>query len=139
MKNIRTNFSYLMHISPEVDYFRENSFLTTAMLLLISAWLWVGQIVIKQSMTPLHGLLLFALMGLTTWLVYEWYCGTIFEPPRCFCWLNSFFAVMIYLLGNLELGYLLLFMVFTAGALVGLTYRSFWHGGAMVNFYKNSV
>jgi hypothetical protein len=87
---------------------------------LISAWLWVGQIVIKQSMRPLHGLLLFALVGLTTWLVYKWYREHYFRAAAVFLLAQIiFFAVIIYLLGDLELGYLFLFTVFTAGALVG--------------------
>lgn len=120
MKNIPAKFSYLTRISPEADYFRENSFLTTSILMLISAWLWVGQVVAGQSITPLHGLLLFALLGMTAWLIYKWYHEHYFRAAVVFLLAQiMFFAIMIYLLGNLELGYLFLFSVFTAGALVG--------------------
>ncbi len=120
MKNAHATFSYLTHISPEADYFRENSFLTTSVLMLISAWLWVGQVVAKRSIMPFHGLLLFALVGVTAWLIYKWYHEHYFRAAVVFLLAQIlFFAIMIYLLGDLKLGYLFLFSVFTAGALVG--------------------
>ncbi|HMB22799.1 MAG TPA: ATP-binding protein [Anaerolineales bacterium] len=120
MKNIHAKFSHLMHIPTEADYFRESSFLTISLLTLISAWLWVGQVVVNQSMAPLNGLLLFALVGLTTWLVYKWYREHYFRAALVFLLAQViFFAVMIHLLDDLELGYLFLFTVFTAGALIG--------------------
>lgn len=120
MKNIPASFSYLTHISPEADYFRENSFLTTSVLMLIAAWLWVGQVVAKQFMTPLNGLLLFALVGVTAWLIYKWYHEHYFRAAVVFLLAQIvFFAVMIYWLRDLQLGYLFLFSVFTAGALIG--------------------
>src|SRR5512133_2387917 len=99
MKNIHASFSYLTHISPEADYFRENSFLTTSVLMLISAWLWIGQVVANQSMMPLHGLFLFSLVGITAWLIYRWYREYYFRAAIIFLFAQIiFFAVMIYLL-----------------------------------------
>src|SRR5512144_1684173 len=120
MKSIPANLSYLTHLSPEGDDFRENSFLTISVLTFISAWLWVGQVVAHRSMTPLQGLLLFALVGCTAWFVYKWYREHYFRATVVFLLTQIiFFAIMIYLLGDLELGYFFLFSVFTAGALVG--------------------
>jgi signal transduction histidine kinase/CheY-like chemotaxis protein len=120
MKNIHANFAYLTHISLEADHFRENSFLTTSALTFISAWLWVGQVVASRSVMPLQGLILFALVGLTAWLVYRWYREHYFRAAVIFLLAQIiFFVIMMYLLGDLELGYLFLFSVFTAGVLVG--------------------
>lgn len=120
MKNIRHHFSFLKHIFPEANYFQENSFLAISILMLISAWLWVGRVVAVRSITPFQGLLLFALLGSAVALIYKWYREHYFRVTSVLLLTQIiFFAVMIYLLQEPELGYLFLFSIFTAGALAG--------------------
>jgi signal transduction histidine kinase len=120
MKYFSTALAYLTRVSPEADYFRESSFLLTSALAGVSAWLWVGQSVANKFIVPSNGLLLFALVGGTAWLVYKWHREHYFRAVVAFLGAQIiFFVAMIYLLNDLSLGYLFLFSVVTAGALIG--------------------
>lgn len=120
MKYLSSTLVYLTRTSPEADYFRENSLLATSMLAGAAAWLWVGQLVGAQLLTPVSGLLLFGLIGLVAWLVYRWYRERYLYATLAFLLGQAaLFAGMIYQLGDLTPGYLFLFSVMTAGALLG--------------------
>jgi signal transduction histidine kinase/CheY-like chemotaxis protein len=120
MKTRLIPYFFLTRISPEADYFREGSFLSTAVLAGIAAWLWIGQTVTGGKISPGNGLLLFALVGLTGWLIYKLHREHYFHAVLIFLAAQLLFiAGMMSFLGTLDLGYLFLFTVFIAGSLVG--------------------
>ena len=120
MKTRLAPFSFLTGISPEADYFREGSLLSAAALAAIAAWLWIGQAVRNGEASPRSGLFLFALVGVTGWLIYKRYREHYFQAVLVFLGAQLFFITgMMYLLGSLTQGYLFLFTIFIAGSLVG--------------------
>jgi signal transduction histidine kinase/CheY-like chemotaxis protein len=120
MKRVYNSLLKWSQASLETDYFREGAFLSTAALMGIAAWIWIGQGVSAGQIPVRSGLFLFGLVIFAGWGIYRLYRNHYLHAVIVFLLAQMLLIpTMMALLGDLSIGYLFLLTIVIASSLIG--------------------
>lgn len=102
------------------DYFHRQSFDKLVLLTGLFVWLWILYAIQEGLVNAQQGLLMVVLVLGAGWLLFSLYSQRY--RAAVYTFITSQFlliALMLYFTGNIQVGYLFLFAIISAGALVG--------------------
>ncbi|MFN8453685.1 MAG: hybrid sensor histidine kinase/response regulator [Anaerolineae bacterium] len=108
------------HVQQASDYFSQQSFFRLVVLMTLFGWLWLGYTLQTNQLGPASGLGLMLFMMGADVLIYRLHQRHYLRAVSIFLAAQLLFITgVLWLTGHLEVGYVFIFVIFTAGALAG--------------------